>query len=478
MEGEVSTDAMGYILDPDRVPAELEPFKDRLSKNFFEVRKRIISFIKEDIIPGMPICAVQYREEVKKVKDRKPASPHEDPTYTNHAVWAASPPIFDELRQKAKARGLYNFFLPEVGKLSVLEYAPICEILGAFGLCNVAMNCTAPDTGNMEVLETFGTEEQKKRWLVPLLEGKIRSAYAMTEPGVASSDATNISATITRDGDEYVINGHKWYISGACRPECKLFIFLGRSTSNESNEKNEKRHSQHSMILVPRDAEGVHIIRPLAVFGHIHDHAEILFENVRVPVSNMLLGEGRGFEIAQGRLGPGRIHHCMRTIGTAEQALDAIIHRVHQRVAFGKLLADQATIRQTIAEARMDITKSRLLCYLAAVQADDHGFKAAKAFIAMTKVDAPRICQKIIDEAIQIHGAHGVSQDSRLTDLYHHVRHVRLADGPDIVHLNTIAKEELKRKSSVMGTSVSGNNKNVKKFGKFDQILPKVRARL
>ena len=303
-------------------------------------------FIKEDIIPGMPICAVQYREEVKKVKDRKPASPHEDPTYTNHAVWAASPPIFDELRQKAKARGLYNFFLPEVGKLSVLEYAPICEILGAFGLCNVAMNCTAPDTGNMEVLEKFGTEEQKKRWLVPLLEGKIRSAYAMTEPGVASSDATNISATITRDGDEYVINGHKWYISGACRPECKLFIFLGRSTSNESNEKNEKRHSQHSMILVPRDAEGVHIIRPLAVFGHIHDHAEILFENVRVPVSNMLLGEGRGFEIAQGRLGPGRIHHCMRTIGTAEQALDAIIHRVHQRVAFGKLLADQATIRQ------------------------------------------------------------------------------------------------------------------------------------
>ena len=474
MQGEVSADAVGYILDPQRVPAELEPFKDRLSENFFEVRKRIINFIKEDILPAMPVCASQYKEEVQKVKDRKPASPHEDLSYTTHAVWAASPPIFDELRQKAKARGLYNFFLPEVGKLSVLEYAPICEILGAFGLCNVAMNCTAPDTGNMEVLEKFGTEEQKQRWLVPLLEGKIRSAYAMTEPGVASSDATNISATITRDGDEYVINGHKWYISGACRPECKVFIFLGRTGTSD------EKHKQHSMILVPRDAEGVHIIRPLAVFGHIHDHAEILFENVRVPVSNMLLGEGRGFEIAQGRLGPGRIHHCMRTIGTAEQALDAILHRVHQRVAFGKLLADQATIRQTIAEARMDITKSRLLCYLAAVQADDHGFKAAKSFIAMTKVDAPRICQKIIDEAIQIHGAHGVSQDSHLTDLYHHVRHVRLADGPDIVHLNTIAKEELKRMSSVMGISVSGKNQNVEKFGKFDHLVKvsKVRARL
>ena len=469
---EVSADAMGYILDPERVPAELEPFKDRLSQNFFEVRKRIITFIKEDIVPAMPVYSSQCREEVLKLKDRKPASPYEDPKYTHDSVWAASPPIVDELRQKAKARGLYNFFLPEVGKLSVLEYAPIAEILGAFDLCNVAMNCTAPDTGNMEVLEKYGTKEQKKCWLEPLLEGKIRSAYAMTEPGVASSDATNISATITRDGDEYVINGHKWYITGACRPECKVFIFLGRSGTSGEN------HKQHSMILVPRDAAGVHIVRPVAVFGHIHDHAEIVFENVRVPASNMLLGEGRGFEIAQGRLGPGRIHHCMRTIGTAEQALDAIIHRVHQRVAFGKLLADQATIRQTIAEARMDITKSRLLCYLAAVQADDHGFKAAKAFIAMTKVDAPRICQKILDEAIQIHGAHGVSQDSELSDLYHHVRTIRLADGPDIVHLNTIAKEELKRRSSVMGRSVSGNNQNVKKFGKFDHVESKLRARL
>merc|ERR1711896_23014 len=220
------------------------------------------------------------------------------------------------------------------------------------------------------------------------------------------------------------------------------------------------------------------VVRPLGVFGHIHDHAEIVFDNVRVPASNMLLGEGRGFEIAQGRLGPGRIHHCMRTIGTAEQALDSIIHRAHRRTAFGKLLANQATIRQSVAEARMEITKSRLLCYLAAVQADDHGFKAAKSFIAMTKVDAPRMCLKILDEAIQVHGAHGVSQDSQLSGLYTHVRHVRLADGPDIVHLNTIAKEELKKKTSVMGAMVSGTNKNIDKFGKFKNVVPRMGSRL
>merc|ERR1719163_1497988 len=231
------------------------------------------------------------------------------------------------------------------------------------------------------------------------------------------------------------------------------------------------------MILVPRDAKGVTIARPLGVFGHVHDHAEIIFDNVRVPASNMLLGEGRGFEIAQGRLGPGRIHHCMRTIGTAEQALDAIIHRAHNRVAFGKLLANQATIRQAIAEARIDITKSRLLCYLAAVQADDHGFKNAKAYIAMTKVDAPRMCLRIIDEAIQVHGAHGVSQDSKLSDLYTNVRTLRLADGPDIVHLNTIAKEELKKKTSVMGAMVSGTNKNIEKYGKFKHVVPNTQAR-
>jgi acyl-CoA dehydrogenase len=463
---------MGYILDPERIPVELEPFKGRLSPNFFEVRKRIIEFIKEDIIPAQDTYRKQHQEEVRKVQTSREPLPGEDPAYARSEVWAASPPIVMELRQRAKARGLYNFFLPEVGKLSVLEYAPICEIFGVFRLCNVAMNCTAPDTGNMEVLEKYGTPEQKKQWLEPLLDGTIRSAYAMTEPGVASSDATNISATIQRDGDEYVINGHKWYISGACRPECKVFVMLGRSGTGES------MHGNHSMILVPRDAKGVTIVRPLGVFGHVHDHAEILFEDVRVPVTNMLLGEGRGFEIAQGRLGPGRIHHCMRTVGLAEQGLDAIIHRVHGRTAFGKLLANQPTIRQSVAEARMEITKSRLLCYLAAVQADEHGFKAAKAYIAMTKVDAPRTALKIIDEAIQIHGAHGVSQDSHLTDIYTNARHVRLADGPDIVHLNTIAKEELKKKTSVMGAMVSGTNHNIEKYGKFKHVVASTKARL
>merc|ERR1719265_1257535 len=414
----------------------------------------------------------QRRAEIKKVKESRQPMPGEDPQYAKHAVWAERPPLEMELRKKAKARGLYNFFLPEVGKLSVLEYAPICGIFGAFGLCNVAMNCTAPDTGNMEVLEKFGSEAQKKEWLEPLLAGEIRSAYAMTEPGVASSDATNISTTFLRDGDEYVINGHKWYISGACRPECKIFIMLG-VTKGAGGEL----HNRHSMMLVPRDSPGVVIRRPLGVFGHIHDHAEIILNDVRVPASNILLGEGRGFEIAQGRLGPGRIHHCMRTIGTAEQVLESIIPAPNNRVAFGRKLANQATIRQTIAEARLDITKSRLLCYLAAVQADEHGFKAAKGYIAMTKVDAPRMALKIIDEAIQIHGAHGVSQDSKLSDIYHHVRHVRLADGPEIVHLNTIAKDELKKKTTVMGARVSGTNKNIDKYGKFKDVVPNLTAR-
>merc|ERR1712118_248598 len=267
-----------------------------------------------------------------------------------------------------------------------------------------------------------------------------------------------------RDGNDYVINGHKWYISGAIRPECKIFILLGKTRFDGP------QHQQQSMILVPKDTPGINILRGMGVFGHIGDHAEIIFDNVRVPASNMLLGEGRGFEIAQGRLGPGRIHHCMRTIGTAEQALDSIIHRSHNRTAFRKLLSNQATIRQAVAEARMEITKSRLLCYLAAVQADEYGFKASKAYIAMTKVDAPRMCLRIIDEAIQVHGAHGVSQDSKLSDLYTNVRTLRLADGPDIVHLNTIAKEELKKKTSVMGAMVSGTNKNIAKFGKFKNV--------
>ena len=469
--GQVRSMDPGHLLDPERLPPELEAFKERLSSRFYEVRRRIIEFIRQEIVPAQAVYVSQHAQELVLLRDRVCASEFEDERYRTEAVWAREPKICEELRQKAKERGLFNFFLKEISQLSVLEYAPICEILGAFPLCNVAMNCMAPDTGNMEVLEQFGSEEQKKEWLEPLLEGRIRSAYAMTEPGVASSDATNISASIRLDEEkeEYVINGHKWYISGACRPECKVFIFLGLSNPAAA------RHRQHSMILVPRDAKGVHIVRPLGLFGHIHDHAEILFKDVRVPKSNMLLGEGRGFEIAQGRLGPGRIHHCMRTMGMAEQALEAILYRVKGRKAFGRLLAEHATVRQHIAEARLEITKSRLLCYLAAAQADSKGFKAARGFVAMTKVDAPRVCQKIIDEAIQIHGAHGVSQDTQLTELYHHVRHVRLADGPDIVHLNTIAKEELRREVTQMGLQVSGTNENIARFGQFEHLKPKAR---
>lgn len=378
-----------------------------------------------------------------------------------HPVYIGMPPLHYQLQTIAKQRGLYNFFLQEVCGLTVLEYAPIQEILGTCAEANFAMNCSAPDTGNMEVLEKYGTPEQKKQWLEPLLEGRIRSAFAMTEPGVASSDATNICSTIKKEGNEYVINGHKWYISGACRPECKIFVFLGMTSATGP------KHKRHSMILVPRDSPGVKILRPMAVFGHEHDHAEIIFENVRVPSSNMLLGEGRGFEIAQGRLGPGRIHHCMRTIGQAETALQAIVHRVKTRKAFGSLLAQKETILERIAEARLELTQSRQLCYLAAVVADEKGFKDARAYISMIKVAAPRMALKILDEAMQIHGAHGISQDSKLSDEWMHVRHVRLADGPDIVHLRTIAKEELKKEPSDLAKSISGTNLNIEKYGKF-----------
>jgi len=442
----------GNILS-EELPVELAPFSGKLSQRFYEMRRKVVSFVKEVIIPATPEFKRQKAAEVAKV---------------SHLVWSREPPMLNELRAQAKSRGLYNFFLPEVAGLSVLEYSPIAEILGAFPIANYAMNCSAPDTGNMEVLEKYGSPAQKREWLEPLLEGRIRSAFAMTEPGVASSDATNISASIVRDGQDYVINGHKWYISGACRPECKLFIFLGKSS------EEGPIHRQHSMIIVPRDAPGVKILRPLAVFGHEHDHAEIIFDNVRVPASNMILGEGRGFEIAQGRLGPGRIHHCMRTIGVAENVLASMVHRAHQRVAFGAKLSNKDTIRGVVAEARLELTKSRLLCYLAAVQADTHGFKNAKTYIAMTKIDAPRMCLKILDEAIQMHGAHGVSQDSPLTDIYANIRTLRVADGPDIVHLNTIAKDEIKRGSTYAGRLVSGKNHNIEKYGKFKHVKPRL----
>eukprot|EP01126_Amoeba_proteus_P051396 TRINITY_DN6132_c0_g2_i6.p1 TRINITY_DN6132_c0_g2~~TRINITY_DN6132_c0_g2_i6.p1 ORF type:complete len:452 (+),score=85.40 TRINITY_DN6132_c0_g2_i6:37-1392(+) len=440
-------------LDKNCLPEELNLFRSRLTPRFYDVRAKVIDFILNEVVPALPTYNAEMEALYKTV---------------DHPTKAPRPPTVKILRDKAKALNLWNFFLPEVSQLSVLEYSPIAELTGAFPLAGEAMNCLAPDTGNMEVLEKFGTPEQKTQWLEPLLKAEIRSAFAMTEPGVASSDATNISTTIVRDGDDYVINGHKWYISGAIRPECKVFILLGKTRDDGP------AHKRMSMILVPRDTPGVNILRPMAVFGDEHDHAEIIFENVRVPKKNLLLEEGSGFEIAQGRLGPGRIHHCMRTIGQAETALAAIVHRVGIRKAFGSVLSSKDSIREKIAEARLELTKSRLLCYAAAATADDKGFKDARVFISMTKVDAPRMALKIIDEAIQIHGAHGLSQDSELAELYKFVRHVRLADGPDIVHLNTIASYELAKGSSDIGRKVSGKNVNIEKYGKFASVYGKL----
>mmetsp|Transcript_69354 Transcript_69354/g.144835 ORF Transcript_69354/g.144835 Transcript_69354/m.144835 type:complete len:458 (+) Transcript_69354:122-1495(+) len=434
------------------LPDALLPYKEKLSPRFFEIRDKVLDFVENVVNPAMSTVDAQTAELMKTV---------DDPTK------CPEPPIMKELRAQAKARGIMNLFLPEVCQLSVLEYSPIAEILGMNQVANLAMNCSAPDTGNMEVLERYGTPEQKKTWLEPLLNGEIRSAYAMTEPGVASSDATNICTRIERDGDEYVINGHKWWITGAMRPECKLFILMGKTSFSGP------LHQQQSMILVPRDAPGVKILRALTVFGEAEDHADIIFDNVRVPATNILLGEGKGFEIAQGRLGPGRIHHCMRSLGQAELALAALVDRAHRRKAFGKILAEKDAIRTTIAEARIEITMCRQLCYLAAVMADEIGFKAAQHYIAMIKVAAPRATLKIIDEAIQAHGAHGVSQDCKLPGMWTNMRTLRLADGPDQVHLMTIAKKEIAAMTTgknSLGRRISGTNPNVEKYGKFSHV--------
>ncbi|MCW2679837.1 MAG: acyl-CoA dehydrogenase domain protein [Frankiales bacterium] len=350
------------------------------------------------------------------------------------------PPVVEELKVEARSRGLWNLFLPDVSGLTNVEYAALAEVTGwATHIAPEAINCDAPNTGNMEVLHMFGTPEQKSQWLEPLMEGQIRSAFAMTEPDVASSDATNIALTIQRDGDDYVLNGRKWWISGAADPRCTILIVMGKTDVNQSP------HRQQSMILVPMDTPGLENVRPLPVFGYQdqHGHNELRFTDVRVPASNLIAGEGDGFMIAQARLGPGRIHHCMRSIGAAERALKLMCERATSRVAFGQEIARQGVVREAIAESRMEIEQARLLTLKTAWMIDKYGAKGARSEIAAIKVIAPRVALKVIDRAIQVHGAGGVSDDFPLARMWAGMRTLRIADGPDEVHIRTVARQEL-----------------------------------
>ncbi|WP_209123451.1 acyl-CoA dehydrogenase family protein [Alkalihalobacillus sp. BA299] len=395
----------------------------KLSANAQNLREDLLEFMDKHVYPNESV----FEEQLNNQESR----------------WMI-PPIIEELKEKAKAQGLWNLFLPdtEYGKgLSNFEYAHLCEIMGRSLIAPEIFNCNAPDTGNMEVLVKYGTEEQKKQWLQPLLEGKIRSVFSMTEPDVASSDATNIQSSIVRDGDHYIVNAKKWWSTGALDPRVKIAIVMGKTDPNEATYK------QQSMILVPFDAPGVEVKRHLPVFGYDHapnGHAEVHYNNVRVPASNMLLGEGRGFEIAQGRLGPGRIHHCMRAIGAAERALELMIQRANSREAFHSKLVDKETVRAEIAESRLEIEQARLLTLHAANKIDEVGAKGARKEIAMIKIAAPRVSINVIDRAIQLFGGAGVSSDFPLAEHFANARTLRLVDGPDAVHLRDIARIELK----------------------------------
>jgi acyl-CoA dehydrogenase len=391
--------------------------------------ERVQKFMDDVIYPGEKV----YHDQLEASKDR----------------WKL-PPVMEELKAEAKKRGLWNMFLPPnrdgdthgTMGLTNLEYAPICEILGRSHIASEAMNCSAPDTGNMEVLARYGTEEQKAKWLKPLLNGEIRSCFAMTEPAVASSDAKNISASISRDGNDYVINGRKWWSSGMGDPRCKIVIFMGKT------DPKAPPYQQQSMILVPADTPGIKIEKMLHVFGYDdapHGHAEVSYTNVRVPKENMILGEGRGFEIAQGRLGPGRIHHCMRAIGSAERALELAIKRAKSRTAFGQNIAEMGVTKHWVAESRMEIEQARLLVLKAAWMMDHVGNKAARKEIAMIKVVVPNMSTKVIDRCLQLHGAGGVSQVFPLAFMYAHQRTLRLADGPDEVHRDQVGRMEISR---------------------------------
>jgi acyl-CoA dehydrogenase len=387
------------------------------------LRKRLTAFMDEHVYPN----EATYEQQVDEGDRWQPVQ------------------IIEDLKVEAREQGLWNLFLPDSdlgAGLTNVEYAPLCEIMGRVAWAPEVFNCSAPDTGNMEVLVRYGTPEQQRRWLRPLLDGEIRSCFCMTEPDVASSDATNIEASIIRDGDEYVVSGRKWWSSGAGDPRCRIAIFMGKS------DPGAPRHRQQSMILVPLDAPGVTIDRTLNVFGYDHaphGHAEITFDDVRVPAANMLLGEGRGFEIAQGRLGPGRIHHCMRLIGQAERALDAMCRRALERETFGRAVAEHGTVRAEIARSRMEIDQARLLVLRAAHMMDTVGNKQARAEIAMIKVVAPNVAQRVIDRAIQVHGGAGVSDDTFLAAAWANARTLRLADGPDEVHTESVAKLELRK---------------------------------